>query len=261
MSGAFVEFDENQRVATLVLDRPEAMNAIDVPMAQAIGAGVAEIVEFNPRAVVLRGNGNAFVAGGDLKRFADDFDQAAGVVDDLLDALHPAIIGLSELAAPKIAAVHGVAAGAGISLMAGCDLVLSAKGTRFLMAYDRIGASMDCGGSWYLPRRIGRIAATRLMLLSETWDADTALHYGLIDQVFEENELALETASLATKLAQRPTGAFAGWRKLMDGAEQHSLAEHLETERQNFRQATRTEDFKEGVNAFLEKRSAKFTGA
>ena len=246
MSSAFVEWSEGGEIATLVLNRPEAMNAIDVPMARAFGAAVAQIVAKPPRAVILRGEGRAFVAGGDLKRFADDIGQAAAVVDELLDALHPAITALAALPAPKIAAVHGAVAGAGLSLAAGCDLVIAAQGTRFLMAYDRIGAAMDCGGTWYLPRRIGRRNATRLMLLSQVWEAAEAQQS--------------EAQALAGELAARPTAAFAAWRQLIDGSETRSLEVHLEMERLAFRKASRTEDFAEGVAAFLDKRAADFKG-
>ncbi len=260
MTGAYVEWDGDLRIATLVLNRPEVMNAIDVPMARAIGTAVAQIADLGPRAVVMRGNGRGFVAGGDVKRFADNFATSATVIDELLDALHPAIVTLSQLSAPKIASVHGAVAGAGLSLMSGCDLVIAADTSRFLMAYDRIGAAMDCGGSWYLPRRIGRRKATALMLLSETWEAKTAHSCGLVDKVCAEAALADETRALAERLAKRPTAAFAAWRRLMDAAETRSLSEHLEMERKEFREATRTQDFAEGVSAFLEKRAPDFRG-
>ena len=260
MSGAFVDWSEGGEIATLVLNRPEAMNAIDVPMARAFGAAVAQIVAKPPRAVILRGEGRAFVAGGDLKRFADDIGQAAAVVDELLDALHPAITALAALPAPKIAAVHGAVAGAGLSLAAGCDLVIAAQGTRFLMAYDRIGAAMDCGGTWYLPRRIGRRNATRLMLLSQVWEAEEAQRAGLVDRIVAQEALQSEAQALAGELAARPTAAFAAWRQLIDGSETRSLEVHLEMERLAFRKASRTEDFAEGVAAFLDKRAADFKG-
>jgi 2-(1,2-epoxy-1,2-dihydrophenyl)acetyl-CoA isomerase len=145
-------------------------------------------------------------------------------------------------------------------LMAGCELIIAAEDCRFLMAYDRIGAAMDCGGTWYLPRRIGRARATELMLLSEVWTAARALEVGLINRVVPADALASETSALANRLAQRPTGAFAAWRRLIDGAETRTLEDHLEMERVAFRQATRTRDFAEGVSAFLGKREPHFTG-
>lgn len=260
MSQVFVDWNEEQRVATLVLNRPEAMNALNVPMAQAVATCVAEIATLAPRAVVLRGEGRAFVAGGDVKSFATNFATSSVVIDELLDPLHAAVVTLAELPAPTIASVQGVVAGAGLSLMAGCDLVVAATGTRFMMAYDRIGAQMDCGGSWYLPRRIGRAKATKMMLLSEEWDAETSLQNGLVDQVCAAEELAEVTANLASKVSTGPTAAYAAWRKLVDASETHALANHLELERLQFRQATRNDDFVEGVTAFLEKRPAQFRG-
>lgn len=247
-------------VGYLTLNRPEALNAIDIPTAEAIRDATADLAARDLRCLVLRGAGRAFVAGGDVKRFADDFTRSADVIDALLDCLHPAILALQALDAPVVASVHGAVAGAGLSLMAGADLIVAAESTRFLMAYDRIGAAPDCGGTWFLPRRLGRANAARLMLLGETWDADRALAAGLVDRVVPDADLAAATAELAAQLAARPTRALGAWKRLTAAAFATPLAQHLEAERAAFRTATGTKDFREGVTAFLARREPAFTG-
>jgi 2-(1,2-epoxy-1,2-dihydrophenyl)acetyl-CoA isomerase len=247
-------------VGYLSLNRPEALNAIDIPTAQAIRDATADLAARDLRCLVLRGAGRAFVAGGDVKRFADDFARSADVIDALLDCLHPAILALQALDAPVVASVHGAVAGAGLSLMAGADLIIAAESTRFLMAYDRIGAAPDCGGTWFLPRRLGPSSAARLMLLGETWDAGQALAAGLVDRVVPDAGLAAATDDLALQLATRPTRALGAWKRLSTAAFATPLARHLEAERSAFRAATNTADFREGVTAFLARREPAFTG-
>jgi 2-(1,2-epoxy-1,2-dihydrophenyl)acetyl-CoA isomerase len=261
MTLALRSFDAATGIATVTVHRPDVLNAIDVATAQAIRAAVEPLIELaGVRCVVLRGAGRAFVAGGDLARFAEDFDRAGEVVDALLDALHPAILTLRALDAPVLGAVHGAVAGAGLSLMAACDLVIAAEGTRFLMAYDRIGAAPDCGGTWLLPRLLGPRRAAELMMLSPTWDAVQALQHGLINRVVAADALEAEAANLATQLAHGPTAAFGHFKRLADASLHTPLAEQLEAERAAFVAGTRSEDFREGVSAFLAKRPAHFRG-
>lgn len=261
MSLALRSFDADTGVATITVNRPDVLNALDVPTASAICEAVLPLREMPElRCVVLRGAGRAFVAGGDLSRFADDFDQAATVVHELLDALHPAILTLRAINAPVLGAVHGAVAGAGLSLMASCDLVVAAKGTRFVLAYDRIGAAPDCGGTWFLPRLLGPRRAAELMMLSPTWDADQALAYGLINRVVDADQLEAEAATLAAQLAQGPTLAYGHFKRLADASLSTDLGTQLEAERAAFTRGTRSADFREGVSAFLGKRPAQFQG-
>lgn len=261
MSLALRSFDADTGVATITVNRPEVLNALDVPTARAICEAVLPLRKMaEVRCVVLRGAGRAFVAGGDLARFADDFDQAATVVHELLDALHPAILTLRALNAPVLGVVHGAVAGAGLSLMAGCDLVVAAKGTRFVLAYDRIGAAPDCGGTWFLPRLLGPRRAAELMMLSPTWDADQALAYGLINRVVDADQLDVEAAMLAAQLANGPTLAYGHFKRLADASLSTDLGAQLEAERAAFTCGTRSNDFREGVSAFLAKRPATFSG-
>ncbi len=248
-------------IATLTVNRPQVLNALDVPSARAIAQALAPLRgDSSVRCIVLRGAGRAFVAGGDLARFADDFDGAADVADELLDAMHAAVETLSGHDAPVLASVHGAVAGAGLSLMAGCDLVIAAEGTRFLLAYDRVGAAPDCGGTYFLPRILGPRRAAEFMFLGESWDAATALAAGLVNRVVPAAALAGETAKLAAKLASGPTRAFGMYKALAAQSYRTTLGEHLELERAAFKAATRTRDFREGVGAFLARRPMQFRG-
>lgn len=261
MSLAELHLDATTGIATITLNRPDVLNAIDVPLAQALRDAVLPLADDPPvRCVVLQGRGRAFVAGGDLARFADDFDAAPSVIDALLDALHPVVETLRAIDAPVIASVHGAVAGAGLSLMAACDLVIAAAGTRFLLAYDRIGAAPDCGGTWFLPRLLGSRRAAALMFLSEQLDADAALAAGLVSKVVAAEQLGAETTALATRIANGPTQAFGNYKRLAAQTFSRPLHEQLEAERAAFKSGTQTRDFREGVSAFLAKRPATFRG-
>lgn len=253
--------DPASGIVHITINRPEVLNAIDVPTAQALNRAVLALRgDARVRCVVLRGAGRAFVAGGDLSRFAEDFEKAAEVADELLDALHPVAETLREIDAPVVAAVHGAVAGAGLSLMCGCDLVIAAQGTRFLMAYDKVGAAPDFGGTYFLPRRIGLRRAAQFLFLSETLDADAALQAGLVNQVVAAEQLAATVDGIARKIASGPTRAYGQYKRLADRAFVSSLHEQLEAERAAFKAATRTADFREGASAFLAKRPATFVG-
>lgn len=176
----------------------------------------------------------------------------------MLDALHPVAETLREIDAPVIAAVHGAVAGAGLSLMCGCDLVVAAQGTRFLVAYDKVGAAPDFGGTYFLPRRIGHRRAAQFLFLSETLDADAALQAGLVNRVVAPDQLLAAAEEMARKVASGPTRAYGQYKRLADRAFERDLHGQLEAERAAFKAASKTADFREGVSAFLAKRPANF---
>ncbi len=237
------------------------LNAIDIPLARALNEQVQHLTEAPcVRCVVITGNGRAFAAGGDLSRFAENFGAAADVVDDLLDALHPAIEGLHALDAPVLAVVHGAVAGAGLSLMAACDLVIAAQGTRFVSAYERVGASPDCGSTYELPRILGLRRAAQLYLLGEALSADEASSAGLINRVVAADQLDVQAQLWVDKLASGPTRAFGHFKRLLRQSQTATLSEQLEAERAAFKAATLTEDFRAGVGAFLDKKTPHFVG-
>lgn len=248
-------------VATLRFERPEVLNAIDLATARAFRAAV-ETVTTDPsvRCIVLAGAGRAFVAGGDLAAFGADLDAAASVVHGLLDALHPALKALRRAPAPVVAMVQGAAAGAGFSLVLAADVVVAAQSAVFQIAYDKVGASPDCGGTWFLERKVGRTCAFELMLTGRRLSAADALALGIVTEVVADGDLEARGHALAAAIAGGPTLAFGRFKALIDAAPNRSLDDHLEAERAAFVAATTTFDFREGVTAFLAKRRPVFEG-
>ncbi|MGQ0730006.1 enoyl-CoA hydratase/isomerase family protein [Acidovorax sp.] len=245
-------------VATLRFNRPEALNAIDVPMANAFLAAVQSIAaDPGVRAVVLRGNGRGFMAGGDLATLRADPVQGA---IDILTPLNAALQLLAQMNAPVIAQVHGAAAGAGLSLVLMADYVIAAEGTRFNLAYINLGTSCDVGASWALPRIVGVRQALEIALLGEAFTADDALRLGLVNRVVPGAELDSATTALAQRLASGPTLAYGAMKRLMRASMDHTLSEQLAAEKGAFVHCAGTEDFRAGVEAFHQRQSPQFVG-
>ena len=245
-------------IATLRFNRPEALNAIDVPMAQALLAAVQTIAaDPGVRAVVLRGNGKGFMAGGDLATLRANPVQGAA---DLLAPLNAAVALLGQINAPVIAQVHGVAAGAGLSLMLQADFVLAAEGARLNLAYINLGTSCDVGASWALPRLVGLRRALEIALLGEALSASEAERLGLINRVLPAAELDAAVQQLAQRLAAGPTVAYGHMRRLMRASFDHDLPTQLQAEAAAFAQCGHTADLPEGIEAFFAKRAPAFQG-
>lgn len=260
MSLVLTEFDSAAGIGRLTLNRPEVLNALDVPTARAFLAAVRQLTaKQGLRVIVMSGAGRAFAAGGDVASFtAKGLENAPDVIHDLLDALNPAILALRRHPAPVITAVRGAAAGAGLSLALSGDLVVAEEGARFVIAYDRIGASPDCGLSWFLPRRVGRGVAFQMMLTGRSLTAADAAAVGLADRAVPAAEFDAAVDELAALVASGPTQAFGQYKALLD--RDLDLAQHLEAERDAFIACTGTADFAEGVAAFIGKRKAAFSG-
>jgi 2-(1,2-epoxy-1,2-dihydrophenyl)acetyl-CoA isomerase len=240
-------------VAILEFDRPAAMNALDVPTAEAFHAGCRAVAaDAGIRAVVVRGSGRGFGAGGDLAAMRAD---PAQVADRLIENLHGGLLRLAAIDAPVIAALHGAVAGGSLSLALGCDLAIAAEGTRFNLAYGRIGASCDGSSSWHLPRIVGLRKAMEIALLSEAFDAAEAQRLGLVNRV-----VPAEALQLAQRLAAGPTLAYGRMKRLLRASFDRDLAAQLDAEREAFIAGTRTHDFAEGLAAFFERRPAVFEG-
>ena len=250
--------ERNGAIATLRFNRPEALNAIDVPMANAFLTAV-QTVASDPgvRAVVLCGNGRGFMAGGDLATLRADPVQGA---IDILTPLNQALLLLAQMNAPVIAQVHGAAAGAGLSLVLMADYVIAAEGTRFNLAYINLGTSCDVGASWALPRIVGVRQALEIALLGESFTADDALRLGLVNRVVPGAELDSATAALAQRLANGPTLAYGAMKRLMRASMDYTLPEQLAAEKDAFVHCAGTEDFRAGVEAFHQRQSPQFVG-
>jgi len=248
-------------IATLSLDRPAVFNALDEAMIVALRARCEAVKEDAAvRCVVLRGEGPAFLAGGDVAFFHRNIDALPRESVRLARELHYAVLAIRRMPKPVIAAVHGAVAGAGLSLMAACDLAIAAADTKFTLAYSRIGVSPDGGGTYFLARTLGLKKATELAFLSDTFDAATAAGLGLVNRVVAPADLAAETEALARRLAAGPTRAYAETKRLLEGALDASLETQLEEEAQAFSRCAATADMREGVAAFVEKRKAVFRG-
>jgi 2-(1,2-epoxy-1,2-dihydrophenyl)acetyl-CoA isomerase len=251
----------DERIAFVTFNRPDRLNAIDLGMARAFRATVEALASRDDvRAVVLRGAGAAFVAGGDIKLFAGDRDQAAATIGELIDHFHAATVGLQRLPAPVVASVHGAAAGGGFSLALAADLRIAADTATFTPAYLRLGTSPDGGGTFFLTRLVGPSKALEIFLLGGTYSAADALGLGLVNRLVPAADLERETAQLAASIARGAMPAVARAKALMIGRDIEALVRQLSAEKQAFLDCVRSPDFEEGVAAFLSKRRPQFTG-
>ena len=248
-------------VATITLNRPQMMNALDAAMIRRLREAAEQVErERAVRAVVLRGEGAAFCAGGDVATFRANLARVPAMVKEVAGDLHHAILALRRAPVPVLASVHGAVAGAGVSLLTAADLAIAADGTKFTLAYSRIGVSPDGGATWSLPRLVGHRKALELMLLSDTFDAQAALRLGLVNWIVDAGRLAEETDTIARRLAQGATVAFGETKRLVYQSADQSLAAQLDAEIDAFARCAGTGDFAEGVTAFVEKRKPEFKG-
>ena len=248
-------------VATIALNRPHVMNAMDGEMMQQLRP-VAEAVEKDStvRVVVLRGEGGAFMAGGDVAVFHQHLAELPELIVTWGREMHAAFLALRRMGKPVLASVHGAVAGAGFSLMCAADLAIAASDTRFTLAYANIGASPDGGSTYFLPRLVGYKKTMELIMLPDRFDAETARQHGLVNWVVPGDKLAEETARIAQRLAAGPTHAYAEAKRLVNQS-LDPMAAQMEQELQAFSLCARGADLKEGVTAFVEKRKPVFKGA
>lgn len=248
-------------VAEIRFNRPQAMNVIDVPMAEAFAAAAASVVgDEAVRVVVLSGEGRAFMAGGDLASFKAAGKAAPQVARAIIGPMNAGLLALSESPKPTIASVHGAVAGAGMSLAMFADLAIAADDARFNLAYVKVATNPDCGGSWRLVQLVGVRRAMEIALLSDPIGAAEALALGLVNRVVPATELREATATLARRLAAGPPRASGQIKRLISQAPTTSLADQLTAELEGFAGCAATEDFHEAIDAFLGKRSPVFTG-
>lgn len=256
-----VIFQRSGPVAWIRFNRPDVLNALDVAMADAL-LDAARKVAADPsvRAVVLAGEGRAFMAGGDVSTFAGSVHERVGRLAGLIDPLHAAIEVIMSLSVPVIASVQGPVAGAGIGIMLSADIAIAADNTVFNMAYAKLGASPDGSSSWSLPRVVGLRKAIEIAMLSDNLTADAALAVNLVNRVVPLGGLAAETEALATRLAAGPTFGYGQIKHVFRTSLDRNLRDQMNTEKDAFLKCAATDDFTEGVSAFLEKRKAAFQG-
>ncbi|MBL8438165.1 MAG: enoyl-CoA hydratase/isomerase family protein [Zoogloeaceae bacterium] len=253
-------------IATLTLHRPAALNALSVEMMQDLSRAVAELKNRKDvQVVVITGAGDHFMAGGDLNDFAANLHLSSAarlatfraMIEQYINAT---VIALQNLPQPVIAKVRGACAGFGLSLVVGCDLAVCAEDAKFTTAYAAIGLSGDGGVSYFLPRLLGTRKALELLLLADRFDAAEAVRLGLVTRAVPAADLDGEVARLAARLQSGPRQAYAEIKRLVQASFDTRLESQLQSEAEAFARCTTTEDFAEGVTAFLEKRKAAFKG-
>ncbi len=261
MPNQTVIYEVNQAIATITLNRPQQLNAMDHDMMLAMRDALTQAQDDTIRVVIIRGAGRAFMAGGDVATFAARIDELSALLPREIGLFHESIALIRALKKPVIASVHGACAGGGLSLMLACDLAIAAQSARFTMAYANIATSPDGGASFFLPRVVGARRAMELMLLADKFDADAAQRLGIVNAVVADDALAAQTATLAARLSVGPTHAYANTKALIGASFERDLGAQLHAEMLAFADCATGADFKEGVKAFVEKRTPTFEGA
>lgn len=263
MSFETVKYEVNGSVATIQMNRPEALNALSLQLSRDLKAAIERAITDEVRAVLLTGSGRAFCSGGDLREMKAMGEKEGSIeafLDSPLKALHDVIVLIRETPVPFIAAVNGVCAGAGTNFALACDLVLAADDASFNEAFVRIGLSPDCGGTFFLPRVVGEKIATELFMTGGTIEAKRAAEIGMINRVVPAADLLEEAGKLAAQLAAGPSGSYGRIKRMMNASFTNDLRGQLDLEAECQLESGRAHDFKEGVAAFFEKRHPNFSG-
>ena len=254
---AEVETSRDGAVLTITLNRPDLLNAFDRAMHEALAGALKEARDPEVRAVVLTGAGRGFCVGQDL----NEFREAPGdIADRLRSGYHPNVLAIRALEKPVIAAVNGAAAGAGLSFACACDIRIASDAATFVPAFINIGLVPDSGSTYSIARLLGPAKAFEWMTSGRRLTASEAHAWGLVSEVVEADAFPARVAELAAELAAMPTRGIGLTKRLYDRAGESTLEEQLELEAQLQSAATKTDDFREGVAAFLEKREPRFTG-
>ena len=260
-SYSMIQLERDGGIARLILDRPDSANALNLPMAMELMQAAIELDEdASVRAVILTGNGKMFCAGGDLGAMKEAGDGASAYIKEMAGYLHLAILGFARMRAPIIAAVNGTAAGAGFSMICATDLAIASESAKFTMAYTGAGLSPDGSSTYYLPRIIGQRRTVELMLTNRVLNSADALEWGIVNQVVPAEDLMQTVETLAGQLASGPTASFGVVKRLLLNSAYDNLERQMELEAQGIADSAQTDDGREGIAAFLEKRRPKFMG-
>jgi len=257
-----ITFDVSNGVATLKLNRPKALNSFTREMHSEVREAMRQVTEDSGiRCLVLTGEGRGFCAGQDLGDRAVKNDEGApDLGESVKKNYNPLIHSIMNLPKPVICAVNGVAAGAGSSIALACDIVLAARSASFIQSFSKIGLIPDSGGSWNLPRAIGLARAKGLALLGDRLSAEMAEEWGLIWKCVDDDQLQAEAQKLARHFATQPTVALGRIKKLLHESASNTLDTQLDLEQQAMKTLGQSDDYREGVAAFMEKRSPRFKG-
>jgi 2-(1,2-epoxy-1,2-dihydrophenyl)acetyl-CoA isomerase len=256
-----VRYEVTGAVATITFNRPDAMNALDVPTKEALLAALRSAsADESVRAVVLTGTGRAFCVGQDLREHIQKLNSGDPPLSTVRDHYNPITLAIAEMPKPTIAALNGVAAGAGAAFAFACDLRIAADTASFTLAFAQVGLSADSGASWTLPRLVGTAKAIELLFNPQKIGVREASSLGLVNEVVPADRLAEHVAALAERLAAGPTVSYAALKASVNFGASHSLAETLEFEDAMQTKCGTTADHREAVDAFLAKRAPDFLG-
>lgn len=253
---------QENAVGYLTLNRPKQLNSFNETMHNEVAQVLKDWADNNEiRAIVITAEGRGFCAGQDLSDRVVDPDAAAPDLGASIEKYYnPLIKRITSMPKPVICAVNGVAAGAGANIAFACDIVVAARSASFIQAFCRLGLVPDSGGTWFLPRLVGRAQAMGLALLGDKLSAEQALQLGMIWQVVDDQQLADETTKLAEHLAKQPTYGLSLIKKAIHAAAHNNLDDQLILERDLQRMAGRSSDYREGVQAFMQKRTPEYKG-
>jgi len=246
-------------VGHITLNRPDAANALDLAAAQAFADAVGQAARADIGAVLIASRGRQFCAGGDIREFTQQRADLDRLVQQELDLLHPAMRTLAALPLPVISAVQGSVGGAGIALALCADIVLASSSIKLRGGYSAIGLSPDLGASYYLARRAGAAHAKYILMTNRAISAEACLRWGIVDELHPPESLDAAARALAKALAQGATGALGEAKRLCDAALSHDLDTHLDLERQALLRCAVCADGREGISAFVAKRTPRFT--
>lgn len=262
MSYQHILFEQADGIARLTLNRPERLNSFNVAMHEEVRDAIDRTRTHGAsRVLVITGAGRGFCAGQDLSdRAVAPGSSGVDLGESIERRYKPLVLSLRRLPMPVVAAVNGVAAGAGANIALACDLVIAARSASFIQSFSKIGLVPDSGGTWTLPRLVGTARAIGLAFLGEKLSAEQAESWGLIWRCVDDAELAPTVGQLARQLAEAPTRGFARTKEAIYAAGQRTFEEQLDVERDYQRELGYSADYAEGVAAFMQKRSPRFTG-
>lgn len=247
-------------IGWLRFNRPARGNALRRDGCGELIRAIDQVEAGAVRALVITGEGKFFSAGADIGEFEENSNDVVPVIDEFIQLLHPAMLRLASLPVPVISAVNGPLGGAGIAFALCADFVLASDGVKLRGGYCALGLTPDVGASYFLTRRVGAAKAKEIFMLNRAYSADDCLRLGIVDQVCPAAQLNETVAALAAELARGPRAL--GWvKQLCDQAQDNDLARHLDREHVVMLKSARTQDFQEGLSAFIEKRSPRFSGS